>query len=120
MKGYLAGPMRGYDQFNFPAFDAAAVILRRWGHEVVNPAERDRDAGFDETRNELADFDMRAAIMWDLDAICSSDCVWVLPGWQSSSGCAVELALARFLGIPIFELFDDLSGFQPLCPAEAA
>lgn len=109
MKGYLAGPMRGYDWFNFPAFDAAAAKLRAKGHEVMSPAEHDRECGFDETLNTLDGFDMRAGIMWDLQAVADSECVWVLPGWETSSGCAVELALANFLGIPIVYLDDPLA-----------
>jgi hypothetical protein len=41
MRLYLAGPMSGYQQFNFPAFDAAAAKLREQGYEVVSPAELD-------------------------------------------------------------------------------
>lgn len=103
MRGYLAGPMRGIDRFNFPAFDEAAAALRAQGHEVMSPAEHDRECGFDETLNSLDGFDMRAGIIWDLHAVAYSECVWVLPGWEQSSGCAVELALAKFLGIPIFD-----------------
>ena len=32
MKIYLAGPMRGYDRNNFPAFDRAAAFLRGCGY----------------------------------------------------------------------------------------
>ena len=39
LKVYLAGPMAGYKDHNFPAFNAKAAELRALGHEVFNPAE---------------------------------------------------------------------------------
>ena len=41
MKLYLAGPMRGVPEFNFPAFFRAAAQLEREGHIVFNPAAKD-------------------------------------------------------------------------------
>ena len=42
-KVYVAGPMRGIPEFNFPAFFAAADKLRGDGFAVFNPAERDNE-----------------------------------------------------------------------------
>lgn len=103
MKGYLAGPMRGVPLFNFPAFDKAAALLRSKGHVVVSPAEHDREIGFDETSEDLSGFDMRAAILWDLAQVAVAECLWCLPGWHDSAGAKVEVALARFFGLPVFE-----------------
>ncbi|QOC56010.1 nucleoside deoxyribosyltransferase [Gordonia phage Clown] len=43
---YLAGPMTGYPEFNYPAFTAAAENLRAQGLTVVSPHElHDGDTG---------------------------------------------------------------------------
>jgi len=39
---FIAGPMRGYKDYNFPAFDRAERILRNMGYHPVSPAVMDR------------------------------------------------------------------------------
>lgn len=39
MRVYIAGPMTGLPEYNFPAFHAAAKAWRDAGWEVLNPAE---------------------------------------------------------------------------------
>jgi len=39
MRIYIAGPMTGLPEFNYPAFNAAAEYLRSLGHHVENPAD---------------------------------------------------------------------------------
>ena len=70
---YLAGPMRGIDQFNVPAFDEAAANMRSAGITVFSPAEHDREGGFDETLNDLGDFDLKAAFAWDCARVIEAD-----------------------------------------------
>ena len=93
---YLAGPMRGYDQFNFPTFDEAAADLRAHGIGVISPDEHDRSLGFDETLNSLEGFDMAAALRWDILTIMDEETegVIVLPGWEASSGARAETSVA--------------------------
>ena len=38
---YIAGPMRGIEDFNFPAFDRQEELLKKQGWVVINPAELD-------------------------------------------------------------------------------
>jgi hypothetical protein len=97
---YLAGPMRGLPEFNFPAFDAAALDLRARGYTVCSPAEMDKelddfDPNVDEARS------MAFYMTRDLPAVCSSDAVVVLPGWQKSQGALLETHVARACGIPV-------------------
>ena len=103
---YIAGPMRGHDQFNFPAFDNAARCLRRRGWEVLSPAEHDRETGFDETLNSIDGFDLQAAMRWDIHAVLRADAIVLLPGWRDSHGTTIELSVARSVGADVFE-FDE-------------
>lgn len=98
---YVAGPMRGYDQFNFKAFDAAAERLRADGWTVLSPAEHDRQTGFDETKNSLDGFDMHAAFRWDVLAILNADAIYMLAGWEASEGANIELAVAKAIGLTV-------------------
>jgi hypothetical protein len=77
MKIYLAGPMRGVPLFNFPAFDAAAAALRKLGHTVFNPAERDNEhhgtdisvgnlTGSEEEAKKNHGFSLREALAADM------------------------------------------------------
>lgn len=99
---YIAGRMRGIHRFNFPAFDAAAARLRAAGHSVISPAELDRAAGVDEFSDVCPD--LRHAILRDVTAIVQQcDTIALLPGWQHSKGCAVEVALGLFLGLKFID-----------------
>jgi uncharacterized protein DUF4406 len=112
MKVYLGGPMRGIPLYNFPAFDAAAAKMRESGDEVISPADLDRAAGFDPvvhpekgwqewTRDEIY-----TVILRDIEALRTCDRLVLLPGWEHSTGVAMEMAVARMLGIPVFKLVD--------------
>ncbi len=106
---YLAGPMRGYANFNFPAFDKEADRLRAGGFEVFSPAERDRADGLHpgtkpdwaEGKNPPHPLSHYMAI--DLPEVCKCDFVVALPGWSKSEGCRIEFLVAAKLGKPILE-----------------
>jgi hypothetical protein len=97
MRIYLAGPMRGYPEDNFPAFMQAAGALRELGHFVMCPAEHDiGDSSPDGLRMNLA---------MDTTWICLvAQGVVLMPGWRDSLGAQAEAALARRLEIPCWEL----------------
>lgn len=107
---YIAGPMRGYKYFNFPAFDAARDELVKTGWGVISPADLDRCAGFDAmTLSEDTDwtdvtslgFSLEDAITRDLDAVKQSDAIYLLNGWENSRGALTEKALAEWRGMEI-------------------
>lgn len=103
VKLYLAGPMRGYKDSNFPAFLRTAQDLRDFGYQVFSPAEHDIENGFDYTDPEAEkDFNLRAALGDDLDYITqTADGVALLPGWENSRGALAEVATALALDLRV-------------------
>ena len=103
---YIAGPMRGYPKYNFPAFDEARDALKEdWN--VISPADIDRQYGRDEHSPEPSQGDLRKIIARDLELLIHDcDAIAMLPGWQRSKGAKIERAVARFLGLEIFYYMD--------------
>lgn len=98
---YLAGPMRDYPEYNFPAFFTAAKLLRARGYEVWSPAENDVHAdSFDPAKDTAQS--MRHYMKRDLLAVLDADFVAVLPGWERSQGACLEVHVARTCGIPVW------------------
>lgn len=100
MTVYLCGPMTGYQDFNFPAFDAAEARLKRLCFKVISPANLDREANFNPTNGCTLD-ELHACIKRDVEAIFASDLVITLEGCENSVGATAELALARWMKKPI-------------------
>jgi len=108
---YIAGPMRGYKHYNFPAFDAAAERLRRLGFDPVSPADMDRALGFDPMTlpddhdwNRLPQgWDTREVAKRCCDAVIGCDGLYLLPGWLGSAGACSEKLLADWLRISVAE-----------------
>lgn len=112
MKLYIAGPMTGRPQFNFPAFFEAAERLRAEGFDVTSPAElddpetrkaalssKDGAPGSGAANGETwADFLAR-----DVKLIGDEiEGVAVLDGWEGSRGARLETFCARLTGLPVF------------------
>lgn len=99
---YIAGPMTGYPEFNFPAFFAAQKRLEAQGWQVWNPAAKDMEATLDPEAYKVGSaeqamasgFDFRKAYGWDCDKIINSDGIYMLRGWEASPGARGEHAIA--------------------------
>lgn len=118
-KVYLAGPMSGKPDFNFPAFFKAAAELKERGFEVFNPAAQDiQDYGvnvtndINGTRQYAVDNVgkpsrykdcLKKDLCWILD---SAEGIALLPGWEDSPGARTEKALADCLGLETIILYD--------------
>jgi hypothetical protein len=93
---YVAGPMTGLKDRNYPAFAAETARLRALGYEVISPAEL--NVGVEHEGWE-------ACMRRDIAAMLTCDIVQLLPGWLKSRGATVEVNLARELGIVIASPF---------------
>jgi hypothetical protein len=93
-KVYIAGPMTGYDEHNFPAFHAAAARIRRHV-AAVNPAEL----------NEITD-PIRLIVQRDVGALLTCDAICLLTGWSTSRGAVNEHSIATWMQMPVLTLED--------------
>ena len=90
---YIAGPMRGIPELNFPAFDSAEEKWRKRGWGVVNPAQMDREHGYVPTKSQTVfkDLSIQQAMSRDLPAVAGTHAIALLPGWEKSQGAKMEL-----------------------------
>jgi hypothetical protein len=109
-KVYIAGPMSGMPDWNFPAFFEAERQLLELGYNVINPAHNDgatvqealESAGSPDRPNNMWSWYMRR----DLPHVMEVDILCVLPGWQNSKGAKLEVHVAQAIGIPLMVLKD--------------
>lgn len=106
---YLAGPMSGLPDDNYPAFHAAAKALRELGHEVLNPAENPTPPcgtwlGY-----------MRLAVA----LLVQCEVVVLLPGWADSRGARVECDLAHGLGLGVAHFAFNHNAAPSITPQQA-
>lgn len=100
---YIAGPMKGYPNFNREAFNAAAERLAARGWRPINPVDIEKiypcvDEDGHVCRGRLID-------LMDIERsfVAHADAIYLLDGWETSIGAKGELC--EFLkrgGIAVF------------------
>ena len=91
---YIAGPMRGLPESNYPQFENVARFLRSEGWDVCSPVEIGSAFG---TAAELnADpVKLYRAMDAERDTLRTScDAILLLPGWERSRGARAELTIS--------------------------
>ena len=88
---YLAGPMTGISELNFPAFNQEAERLRAEGLQVLNPADHGIVDGAD-----WADY-----LRHDIAGLASCERIHLLRGWTKSKGACLEMTIAKALGMTV-------------------
>ena len=107
--------MTGIPQFNFPAFDEAAEVIRVVSQfDVLSPAEIDSEesraaAEMNATGDPALYEDMTGETWGDLLArdvkliADEADGVIVLEGWENSRGARLEVFVAALAGKPVYD-----------------
>lgn len=104
MSMYLAGPMTGIEGFNYNKFDEVAKQLRDLGHEVVSPAEIGREISLPGKPGDLPYADY---VKSNLKAMLDCDELVLLPRWRGSRGARMEVQVADFTKMKIWQLRPD-------------
>jgi hypothetical protein len=104
MRLYLAGPMSGIPDLNYPAFHAEAARLRALGYHVENPAE-----------NPVPECGTWVGYMkMAIAQVISCDALVCLPGWSKSKGATLEVFLASRLKMKLRMAADVTESELPL------
>ena len=112
---YLAGPMTGYPQFNFPLFSGVAEKLRSYGFSIIAPSELDspevKKAALASTNgdHEACQVETWGQLLGRDIQILADDCKGIifLPDWQESKGARLEATCAVNLGYKCFAYSDN-------------
>jgi Domain of unknown function (DUF4406) len=88
---YIAGPMTGKKDYNYPAFNKEAELLRGYGHTVINPAEINN-----------VNTPWHECIRKNIVELVSCNALQLLPGWHDSRGAKLEYYIAESLGMLIY------------------
>ena len=107
MRVYLSGPAAGlpHDEAR-DAFEAAASELSAAGHSVWSPIDNVPPSVSHERAMAIRLHALTCWRLWETPF----DALVLMRGWQSSEGCAAELAVARACGIRAMGIDEVLGG----------
>lgn len=91
---YIAGPMTGLAEFNYPAFQVAATKLRAVGFDVEDPS----------TNENPTPSDYHGWLRAGLAQLIRCDAVALLAGWEASGGARLEVNVGATLGMRVAPL----------------
>lgn len=94
MKAYLAGPMAGYPEQNWPLFKRVTSYLRERKYDICCPTE----CAVDITLGWLV------CLKADLKGMLDCETIYLLPGWNKSRGATFELLIATILEYKIWRV----------------
>ena len=99
-KIYIAGPMTGYEDFNFPAFAKAKIELEKKGYIVISPHEISIELS-ERLHVALNSLPKTMYMRYDLIQLLGCDCIYMLKNWEKSEGANAEFVVAQAIGLEI-------------------
>src|ERR1017187_6589097 len=100
---YVAGPMRGIDKFNFPAFDEARDYVNTLEKfQCISPADVDREEGLDLPDGVVPENVFQLCMRRDLEIVAHAHAIFLLKGWEKSAGANNELFVANTCGVAVW------------------
>jgi len=94
LKVYIAGPMTGLRDYNYPQFFGAACQLALLGFQPLNPA----------TIGQRPDYEYTDYIKAGIGMMLEADGVALLDGWENSNGASLERNVAVACGLYVDSL----------------
>lgn len=91
-KIFIAGPMRGYPNYNFDKFDGIEKLLKDNGVECVNPGRISRKFKEVEVNNDINVYNEMVRLQQEAQKTCNA--ILLLDGWQWSKGVMLEVKTA--------------------------
>lgn len=118
---YIAGPMAGIPDYNYPAFFEMERHIAYLGLDSINPARLDEHDLFSDEAVAVGEDvgPMRRAKFLKRDFFYLSQCdgIVMLPGWQNSTGANCELWVSRMMGLVVFVADESETGRLEVRPA---
>lgn len=126
---YLAGPMTGYPQFNFPLFHSAAAALRAGGFDIISPAEQDSPAvqaaaiasktGALDANGQIAGETWGEILARDVRIVADQiQGIIFLPDWPKSRGARLEAYVALLCKHTKYGLYTGANPLVAWVPSE--
>lgn len=110
---YLGNKMRDKPFLNAIWFDSHTILLRRIPgvDDVFNPAQHDRDQGYDPMLCPAGSIEEARAIGFDIRKALGADLNWIEnysngmvvgEDWNTSPGTITEIAFHQAIGLPVW------------------
>lgn len=92
-KVYISGPIKGIKDFE-NNFNNAENKISKLGYKVVNPC----------TLKHNHDLSYESYMKEDIKALLECDYIYMMEGWENSTGAYFELETAKICGIESLEI----------------